>query len=52
MIYRAWITSLLVLKLQTLLAGLESKDWVLVCGALNNTRRLAIYHREDMLDML
>ncbi|KAL0554884.1 hypothetical protein IC582_008814 [Cucumis melo] len=39
-------------SLKTLLAGLESKDWVVVCGALNNTRRLAIYHREDMLDML
>ncbi|XP_022928444.1 uncharacterized protein LOC111435255 [Cucurbita moschata] len=39
-------------SLQTLLAGLGSKDWVSVCEALNNTRRLAIYHREDMLDML
>ena len=49
---RTWITSLLVLKFQTLVAGLSSKDWVLVCEALNNTRRIAIYHREDMLDML
>ncbi|XP_022150140.1 uncharacterized protein LOC111018391 [Momordica charantia] len=39
-------------SLKVLLAGLDSKDWVLVCEALNNTRRLAIYHREDMLDML
>ncbi|XP_023521721.1 uncharacterized protein LOC111789607 [Cucurbita pepo subsp. pepo] len=39
-------------SLKTLVAGLSSKDWVLVCEALNNTRRIAIYHREDMLDML
>ncbi|XP_022983227.1 uncharacterized protein LOC111481873 [Cucurbita maxima] len=39
-------------RLMTLVAGLSSKDWVLVCEALNNTRRIAIYHREDMLDML
>lgn len=38
--------------LKTLLAGLDSKDWVLVCDALNNVRRLSIFHKEAMLDML
>ncbi|KAK6924870.1 CLASP N-terminal domain [Dillenia turbinata] len=38
--------------LQTLLAGLDSKDWVLVCEALNNVRRLSIFHKESMHDML
>ncbi|KAE8021556.1 hypothetical protein FH972_007436 [Carpinus fangiana] len=39
-------------SLKTLLAGLESKDWILVCEALNNVRRLSIFHKEAMLDML
>ncbi|KAK7300709.1 hypothetical protein RJT34_11557 [Clitoria ternatea] len=38
--------------LKTLLAGLDSKDWVLVCDSLNNVRRLSIFHKEAMLDML
>ncbi|KAJ4960179.1 hypothetical protein NE237_020089 [Protea cynaroides] len=38
--------------LKTLVAGLDSKDWVLVCEALNNVRRLSIFHKEAMLDML
>ncbi|OVA18546.1 CLASP N-terminal domain [Macleaya cordata] len=38
--------------LSTLLGGLDSKDWVLVCEALNNVRRLSIFHREAMLDTL
>lgn len=38
--------------LKTLLDGLDSKDWVLVCEALNNVRRLSIFHKEAMLDML
>ncbi|XP_047177612.1 uncharacterized protein LOC124844677 isoform X1 [Vigna umbellata] len=38
--------------LKTLLAGLDSKDWVLVCDTLNNVRRLSIFHKEAMLDML
>ncbi|XP_043724589.1 uncharacterized protein LOC122671447 [Telopea speciosissima] len=38
--------------LKTLLSGLDSKDWVLVCEALNNVRRLSIFHKEAMLDML
>ncbi|XP_026381812.1 uncharacterized protein LOC113276425 isoform X2 [Papaver somniferum] len=35
-----------------LLAGLESKDWVVVCESLNNVRRLSIFHKEAMLDTL
>lgn len=38
--------------LKTLLAGLDSKDWVLVCDTLNNVRRLSIFHKEAMLDLL
>ncbi|KAF3444675.1 hypothetical protein FNV43_RR14368 [Rhamnella rubrinervis] len=39
-------------SLKTLLAGLDSKDWVLVCDALNNVRRLSIFHKEEMLNIL
>lgn len=35
--------------LKTLLLGLDSKDWVMVCEALNNARRLSIFHKEQML---
>lgn len=42
----------LEMSLKTLLAGLDSKDWVLVCEALNNVRRLSIFHKEMMLDIL
>ncbi|KAG2245302.1 hypothetical protein Bca52824_092841 [Brassica carinata] len=38
--------------LKTVLAGLDSKDWVSVCDALNNVRRLSIFHKEAMLHML
>ncbi|GAA0145757.1 non-motor microtubule binding protein [Lithospermum erythrorhizon] len=40
------------LTLETLLAGLDSKEWLIVCEALNNVRRLSVYHKEAMLDML
>ena len=43
---------LFCLIFQTLLAGLESKDWVLVCEALNNVRRISIFHKDAMLDIL
>uniref|UniRef100_A0A1D1XZQ9 Protein FAM179A n=1 Tax=Anthurium amnicola TaxID=1678845 RepID=A0A1D1XZQ9_9ARAE len=36
----------------TLLARLNSKDWVLLCEALNNVRQISIYHKEKLLDML
>lgn len=37
---------------QSLVTELDSKDWVLVCDALNTVRRLSIFHKEDMLPML
>ncbi|KAG1363534.1 hypothetical protein COCNU_11G003610 [Cocos nucifera] len=39
-------------SLNTLLARLDSKDWVLICEALNNVRQLSMYHKEKLLDML
>ncbi|KAK2661817.1 hypothetical protein Ddye_000391 [Dipteronia dyeriana] len=39
-------------SIKTLLVGLDSKDWVLVCEALNNVRRLSLFHKESVLDML
>lgn len=39
-------------SLKMLLAGLESKEWLLVCEALNNVRRLCIFHKEAMCDTL
>ncbi|KAJ9135294.1 hypothetical protein P3X46_032497 [Hevea brasiliensis] len=39
-------------SVKTLLAGLDSKDWILVCESLNNVRRLSIFHKEALLDML
>ncbi|XP_018451057.2 uncharacterized protein LOC108822465 [Raphanus sativus] len=38
--------------LKTVVAGLDSKDWVSVCEALNNVRRLSIFHKEAMLHLL
>lgn len=38
--------------LKTLLSGLGSKDWVSVCDALNNVRRLFIFHKEAVASML
>ncbi|KAL0424295.1 UNVERIFIED_CONTAM: hypothetical protein Sradi_0964300 [Sesamum radiatum] len=38
--------------LKTLLSELGSKDWVSVCDALNNLRRLSIFHREAIVNML
>ncbi|KAL0343982.1 UNVERIFIED_CONTAM: hypothetical protein Sangu_1285600 [Sesamum angustifolium] len=37
---------------ETLLSGLGSKNWVSVCDSLNNVRRLSIYHKEAIIDML
>lgn len=36
----------------TLMARLDSKDWVSVCEALNNVRQLSIYHKEKLTDLL
>ncbi|KAK4766093.1 hypothetical protein SAY87_007735 [Trapa incisa] len=38
--------------LKAVLAGLESKDWLLVCDTLNNIRRLALFRKEVMLNMV
>ncbi|OMP10144.1 Armadillo-like helical [Corchorus olitorius] len=38
--------------LKNLLPGLDSKDWVLAVEALNNVRRLSIFHKEAMHSML
>ncbi|KAL5723688.1 hypothetical protein ACHQM5_007058 [Ranunculus cassubicifolius] len=38
--------------LNTILAGLDSKDWVSVCESLNNARRLSIFHKDAMFDKL
>ncbi|KAK4782210.1 hypothetical protein SAY86_016312 [Trapa natans] len=39
-------------SLKAVLAGLDSKDWLLVCDTLNNVRRLALFHKEVMLNMV
>nr|XP_043616807.1 uncharacterized protein LOC122588702 [Erigeron canadensis] len=39
-------------SLKVLIVGLESKDWVLLCETLNNVRRLSIYHKEALQDIL
>ncbi|KAH7660148.1 CLASP N-terminal domain-containing protein [Dioscorea alata] len=38
--------------LSTLLARLDSKEWVSICEALNNVRQLSLYHKERMIEML
>ncbi|CAI9758608.1 unnamed protein product [Fraxinus pennsylvanica] len=38
--------------LKTLLSRLDSKDWVSVCEALNDVRRLSIFHKEAIVGML
>uniref|UniRef100_A0ACD5Y7W0 Uncharacterized protein n=1 Tax=Avena sativa TaxID=4498 RepID=A0ACD5Y7W0_AVESA len=39
-------------SLSSLLARLDSKDWVKTCEALNNVRQLAIYHKEKLQELL
>ncbi|KAL8158027.1 hypothetical protein AgCh_002657 [Apium graveolens] len=34
------------LKIQSLMEGLESKDWVKVCESLNDARRFALFHSD------
>ncbi|XP_020579428.1 uncharacterized protein LOC110024046 isoform X1 [Phalaenopsis equestris] len=38
--------------LNSLLARLDSKDWISVCEALNNVRQLSIYHKEKLIDLI
>ncbi|KAK1387590.1 TOG domain-containing protein [Heracleum sosnowskyi] len=37
------------LKIQSLMEGLESKDWVKVCESLNDARRFALFHSDLLL---
>ncbi|GFP83463.1 protein fam179b [Phtheirospermum japonicum] len=39
-------------KIQGLVEGLESKDWLKVCESLNDVRRFAIYHSNLLLPVL
>ncbi|KAG8369953.1 hypothetical protein BUALT_Bualt14G0066800 [Buddleja alternifolia] len=39
-------------KIQGLVGGLESKDWVKVCESLNDARRFALYHSALLLPIL
>lgn len=36
----------------TLLSRLDSKDWILVCEALNNVRQFSLYHKEKLLEIV
>lgn len=40
------------IKIQSLVEGLESKDWLKVCDSLNNARRFALYHSTLLLPIL
>ncbi|KAL4202782.1 hypothetical protein AMTRI_Chr02g222900 [Amborella trichopoda] len=39
-------------NIQSLMEKLESKDWLTMCEALNNTRRLALYHSSTLLPLI
>lgn len=39
-------------KIQSLIEGLDSKDWIKVCESLNNARRFALYHSNLLLPLL
>ncbi|KZV25605.1 hypothetical protein F511_33989 [Dorcoceras hygrometricum] len=39
-------------KIQSVVGGLESKDWLKVCESLNDVRRLAIFHSTLLLPIL
>lgn len=39
-------------KINGLIEGLESKDWMKVCESLNNARRFALYHSTLLLPIL
>uniref|UniRef100_A0A5B7AX35 TOG domain-containing protein n=1 Tax=Davidia involucrata TaxID=16924 RepID=A0A5B7AX35_DAVIN len=40
------------IKIQSLVEGLEAKDWLKVCDSLNNARRFALYHSTLLLPIL
>uniref|UniRef100_A0A2N9IBJ5 TOG domain-containing protein n=1 Tax=Fagus sylvatica TaxID=28930 RepID=A0A2N9IBJ5_FAGSY len=39
-------------KIQSLIEGLDSKDWIKVCESLNNARRFALYHSTLLVPIL
>ncbi|KAE8698322.1 TOC159 protein [Hibiscus syriacus] len=39
-------------KIQSLVEGLESKDWIKVCESLNDVRRFSLYHSTLLLPIL
>lgn len=39
-------------KIQSLVEGLDSKDWMKVCESLNDVRRFALYHSSLLLPIL
>lgn len=39
-------------KIQSLVGGFESKDWLKVCESLNDVRRLALFHSNLLLPIL
>ncbi|KAM7278568.1 hypothetical protein ACFE04_005702 [Oxalis oulophora] len=39
-------------KIQSLIEGFDSNDWINVCDSLNNARRLALYHSSMLLPFL
>ncbi|PKI39640.1 hypothetical protein CRG98_039967 [Punica granatum] len=39
-------------KIQSLMEGLESKDWTTICEWLNTARRFALFHADLMIPML
>ncbi|KAL5849465.1 hypothetical protein ACOSQ4_007478 [Xanthoceras sorbifolium] len=39
-------------KFQSLIEGLDSKDWTKVCESLNNARRFALYHSSLLVPIL
>ncbi|KAK4755663.1 hypothetical protein SAY87_009420 [Trapa incisa] len=41
-----------VLKIQSLMEGLESKDWTVICESLNTARRFALFHSDLMTPVL
>ncbi|XP_065859473.1 uncharacterized protein [Euphorbia lathyris] len=40
------------IKIQGLVDGLDSKDWIKVCDSLNNARRFALHHSSLLLPIL
>ncbi|KAK4783583.1 hypothetical protein SAY86_007957 [Trapa natans] len=41
-----------LLKIQSLMDGLESKDWTVICESLNTARQIVLFHSDLMTPML